>query len=73
MTPDGFSLSRQDLDHIASGIAPLRGAAPDTIRSALLGYWDELETRERFLLIKLIGDLCYTLLDPRIDFSARTA
>ena len=25
------------------------------------------------LLIKLIGDLCYTLLDPRIDFSARTA
>ena len=24
------------------------------------------------LLIKLIGDLCYTLLDPRIDFSART-
>ncbi len=26
MTPDGFSLSRQDLDHIASGIAPLRGA-----------------------------------------------
>lgn len=36
-------------------IAPLRGAAPETIRAALLGYWDELETRERFLLIKLIG------------------
>jgi len=25
------------------------------------------------LLIKLLGDLCYTLVDPRIDFSARTA
>jgi len=25
------------------------------------------------LLIKLLGDLCYTLLDPRIDFTARTA
>ncbi|MBE3023203.1 ATP-dependent DNA ligase [Janthinobacterium sp. GW458P] len=36
-------------------IAPLRGAPPDAIRAALLGYWDELETRERFLLIKLIG------------------
>ena len=36
-------------------IAPLRGAAPETIRAALFGYWDELETRERFLLTKLIG------------------
>lgn len=36
-------------------IAPLRGAAPETIRAALFGYWDELETRERFLLAKLIG------------------
>ncbi|RMO67329.1 microcin C ABC transporter permease YejB [Pseudomonas syringae group genomosp. 3] len=25
------------------------------------------------LLIKLIGDVCYTLVDPRIDFSARNA
>ncbi|MDE1165368.1 MAG: microcin C ABC transporter permease YejB [Pseudomonas sp.] len=25
------------------------------------------------LLIKLLGDLCYTLVDPRIDFAARTA
>jgi microcin C transport system permease protein len=25
------------------------------------------------LLIKIIGDLCYTLVDPRIDFSARNA
>ena len=25
------------------------------------------------LLIKLIGDLCYTLVDPRIDFAARNA
>jgi DNA ligase-1 len=36
-------------------IAPLRGAAPETIRAALFSYWDELETRERFLLAKLIG------------------
>ncbi|MDN2708874.1 ATP-dependent DNA ligase [Janthinobacterium sp. SUN118] len=36
-------------------IAPLRGAAPEAIRAALLAYWDELETRERFLLVKLIG------------------
>ncbi|SFU76274.1 ATP-dependent DNA ligase [Pseudoduganella namucuonensis] len=36
-------------------IAPLRGAAPETIREALFRYWDELETRERFLLTKLIG------------------
>ena len=25
------------------------------------------------LLIKLVGDLCYTLVDPRIDFAARSA
>jgi DNA ligase-1 len=36
-------------------IAPLRGAQPEAIREALFSYWDQLETRERFLLIKLIG------------------
>lgn len=40
---------------IEQRIAPLRGAAPETIRQALFDYWDELETRERFLLTKLIG------------------
>ena len=40
---------------IEQRIAPLRGAAPETIRQALFDYWDELETRERFLLVKLIG------------------
>ncbi len=40
---------------IEQRIAPLRGAAPEAIRAALFGYWDELETGERFLLIKLIG------------------
>jgi DNA ligase-1 len=40
---------------IEERIAPLRGAAPETIRAALFQYWGELETRERFLLIKLIG------------------
>ena len=36
-------------------IGPLRGADPATIRSALFGFWDELNWRERFLLVKLIG------------------
>ncbi|WP_426209861.1 ATP-dependent DNA ligase [Massilia sp. TWP1-3-3] len=36
-------------------IGPLRGADPATIRSALFGFWDELDWRERFLLVKLIG------------------
>lgn len=36
-------------------IAPLRGAPPEQVRAALFGYWEELETRERFLLLKLIG------------------
>ncbi|MRV76564.1 ATP-dependent DNA ligase [Duganella sp. FT92W] len=36
-------------------IAPLRGAAPETIRAALFDYLDQLETRERYLLVKLIG------------------
>jgi DNA ligase-1 len=40
---------------IEQRIAPLRGAAPETIREALRQYWDELEPRERFLLVKLIG------------------
>ena len=42
-------------DWIELGIAPLRGAAPEAVRSALLLYWDQLDTRERFLLTKLIG------------------
>jgi DNA ligase-1 len=40
---------------IEQRIAPLRGAAPDAVREALFRFWDELETRERFLLVKLIG------------------
>ncbi|SFG28549.1 DNA ligase-1 [Duganella sp. CF458] len=40
---------------IEQRIAPLRGVEPDAVRAALLRYWDELETRERFLLVKLIG------------------
>ncbi|WP_323140731.1 ATP-dependent DNA ligase [Massilia phyllosphaerae] len=36
-------------------IGPLRGADPATIREALLSYWDELTSRERFLFVKLIG------------------
>jgi len=36
-------------------IAPLRGAAPETIRAALFSWWDETDWRERFLLMKLIG------------------
>jgi DNA ligase-1 len=36
-------------------IGPLRGADPATIRAALFSYWNELDWRERFLLVKLIG------------------
>jgi DNA ligase-1 len=36
-------------------IGPLRGADPATIREALFTYWNELDARERFLFVKLIG------------------
>ncbi|EOA02503.1 ATP-dependent DNA ligase [Herbaspirillum frisingense GSF30] len=36
-------------------IAPLRGAEPEVIRSALFAAWDELDWQGRFLLAKLIG------------------
>ena len=36
-------------------IGPLRGADPAAIRAALFGFWDALDWRERFLLVKLIG------------------
>jgi DNA ligase-1 len=36
-------------------IGPLRGADPGTIREALFSAWDELDWRERFLFVKLIG------------------
>jgi DNA ligase-1 len=36
-------------------IAPLRGAAPETIHAALIDFWQTLDSRERFLLVKLIG------------------
>ena len=42
-------------DWIELAIAPLRGAAPEAIRAALLLFWDRLDARERFLLTKLIG------------------
>ncbi|OEZ63340.1 ATP-dependent DNA ligase [Duganella sp. HH105] len=42
-------------DWIELAIAPLRGAAPEAIRAALSLFWDQLDTRERFLLTKLIG------------------
>ena len=36
-------------------IAPLRGAVPEVIHASLSGFWNELDSRERFLLVKLIG------------------
>ncbi|MDR9834578.1 ATP-dependent DNA ligase [Herbaspirillum huttiense] len=36
-------------------IAPLRGAAPSVIRTALFAAWDELDWQGRFLHAKLIG------------------
>jgi len=36
-------------------IAPLRGSDPVVVNAALSSFWNELYTRERFLLVKLIG------------------
>ena len=36
-------------------IAPLRGADPEVVHAALSGFWNALDSRERFLLVKLIG------------------
>ncbi|MFC0401564.1 ATP-dependent DNA ligase [Paraburkholderia rhizosphaerae] len=40
---------------IEERVLPLRGAAPDTLRTRLVDYWDELDWSGRFLLTKLIG------------------
>ena len=42
-------------DWIETRLLPLRGRAPDEVLAALRGYADELDTTERFLLVKLIG------------------
>ena len=36
-------------------LLPLRDAAPDAQAQRILAYWDELDSTERFLLVKLIG------------------
>src|SRR5687768_16743332 len=36
-------------------IIPLRNETPEKTREALFSYWNELETQERFVLIKLIS------------------
>lgn len=40
---------------IEDRVLTLRGANPSELRERLLGYWDELNWGERFLLTKLIG------------------
>ena len=40
---------------IEDRVLTLRGASPPALRERLLGYWDELDWSERFLLTKLIG------------------
>ncbi|BBU26788.1 ATP-dependent DNA ligase [Burkholderia sp. THE68] len=40
---------------IEERVLTLRGANPSELRERLLGYWDELNWSERFLLTKLIG------------------
>ena len=40
---------------IEQRVLPLRGIDPAQLRTRLLGYWDELDWSERFLLTKLIG------------------
>jgi len=51
-------LERSDIglaEWMEQRIAPLRGAEPARIREALFSYWNQLDWRERFLLVKLIG------------------
>ena len=40
---------------IEGRVLTLRGREPGELRTRLLGYWDELDWSERFLLTKLIG------------------
>jgi DNA ligase-1 len=40
---------------IEGRVLTLRGVEPDELKTRLLGYWDELDWGERFLLTKLIG------------------
>lgn len=42
-------------DWMTTRIAPLRGAQPEVVRAALYEWWDQTNSRERFLLMKLIG------------------
>lgn len=40
---------------IEDRVLTLRGSDPNALRERLIGYWDELDWGERFLLTKLIG------------------
>ncbi|MBA1362977.1 ATP-dependent DNA ligase [Burkholderia gladioli] len=40
---------------IETRVLTLRGSEPEVLRERLVGYWDELDWSERFLLTKLIG------------------
>ncbi|WP_186264492.1 ATP-dependent DNA ligase [Burkholderia gladioli] len=40
---------------IETRVLILRGSEPEALRERLVGYWDELDWSERFLLTKLIG------------------
>lgn len=42
-------------DWMTARISPLRGAQPEIVRAALYEWWDQTNSRERFLLMKLIG------------------
>ncbi|WP_186055504.1 ATP-dependent DNA ligase [Burkholderia gladioli] len=40
---------------IETRVLTLRGSEPEALRERMVGYWDELDWSERFLLTKLIG------------------
>ena len=42
-------------DWVEERLLQLKGAPPEEVARCLAGWWDELDTGERFLLIKLIG------------------
>ncbi|MGH6622783.1 MAG: ATP-dependent DNA ligase, partial [Burkholderiaceae bacterium] len=56
LLPPAVRRSEKSLaEWVVERVLPLRGQPADAIKSALVSYFDELDTGERFLLVKLIG------------------
>ncbi|MES2716474.1 MAG: ATP-dependent DNA ligase [Pseudomonadota bacterium] len=55
LPPPGRSSDLGLADWLGQRLLPLRGQPPEAQAAALRGWWDELPTAQRFLLVKLIG------------------